>query len=318
MNVVVVNKQEQIVSSLGLEIIKSLRGVFTTDELIGTFSNFFYVRMIIDVTALQNFEDVVTYQKLSIGLPIDKIILLIPPSSKLTNNYFLSQLISMGYYNFTTNADGIRYLLANPNSYKDVAQLHQLEAPVPQPVITTQRGGKEEVTYGPMIRTLGIKNVTEGAGSSTLCYMIKKLLEEKYNLGVLAIEVDSRDFVYFRDKDMVSTDKNQIATELLKAKNYNYVLVDLNDFDENVCDETLYLVEPSVLKLNKLMLRDRNAFSKLKDKKVIINRCVLNDADVKEFANEAGVNVYYTLPAINDRELSVEIENLLRKIGMIR
>jgi MinD superfamily P-loop ATPase len=66
------------------------------------------------------------------------------------------------------------------------------------------------------------------------------------------------------------------------------------------------------------MLRDRNAFSKLKDKKVIINRCVLSDADVKEFAKEAGVNVYYTLPAVNDRELSSDIENLLKKLGMIR
>ena len=58
MNVVVVNQQENIISSLNIEIIKSMRGVFTTDELIGTFANFFFARMIIDVTALQNFEDV--------------------------------------------------------------------------------------------------------------------------------------------------------------------------------------------------------------------------------------------------------------------
>lgn len=59
---------------------------------------------------------------------------------------------------------------------------------------------------------------------------------------------------------MISTDKTSIATELLKAKNYNYILVDLNDYDENICDETLYLIEPSIIKLNKLMLRDKGVF----------------------------------------------------------
>jgi hypothetical protein len=57
MNVVVVNQQEASVTNLGIEIIKSMRGCFTTDELIGTVSNFYFLRMIMDVTALQNFEE---------------------------------------------------------------------------------------------------------------------------------------------------------------------------------------------------------------------------------------------------------------------
>ena len=103
MNVIIVNQQEAVLQSLGIEIIKSMRGVYTTDEIIGTFNNFYFLRMIIDVTALQNYEDPVTYQKLSIGLPIDKVILLIPPTSRLTNSAYLSKLISMGYYNFIEN-----------------------------------------------------------------------------------------------------------------------------------------------------------------------------------------------------------------------
>ncbi len=311
MNVIVVNRQENIISSLNIEVIKSMRGVFTPDELIGTFANFFFARMIIDVTALQNFEDAVTYQKLSIGLPIDKIILLIPPTSQLTNNFFISKLISMGYYNFTTNADGIRYLLANPNSYKDVASLHQLEAPA---AITQE---SSNAAFGGGLRTLGVKNITDDAGASTLIYMMKKVLEEKYRVSVRCIEVDSRDFVYFRDKNMVSCERNQLASELLKSKDFNIILVDLNGYDDSVCDDTIYLVEPSVIKLNKLMMRDRGAFAKLKDKKIIINRCVLNDADIREFAREAMINIFYTLPVLNDREMSNEIDNLLKKIGII-
>ena len=97
MNVLIVNQQENIISPLNIEIIKTLRGTFSSDEIIGTFTNFFFARMIIDVTALQNYEDVATYQKLSIGLPIEKIILLVPPNSVVANNFFLSKLISMGY-----------------------------------------------------------------------------------------------------------------------------------------------------------------------------------------------------------------------------
>ena len=319
MNVIIVNQQEAALSSLGIEIIKAMRGQFTTDEIIGTFSNFYFLRMIIDVTALQNYEDPVTYQKLSIGLPIDKVILLIPPTSQLTNSMFLSKLISMGYYNFTTNIDGVRYLLATPNSYRDVAHLHQIEAPAPQIQPAANGGSVAPQSSGLTgIRTLGIKNVTDGAGSSSLVYMIKNELEEKYGASALGIEVGKKDFMYFRDSEMISTDSGSIATELLKAKSYNFVIVDLNDYPDSICDETLYLVEPSVLKLNKLMMRDKNAFNKIKDKKIVINRSVLSNADVKEVAREAGVNVFFTLPALNDREDASAISELLVKLGMVK
>ena len=311
MNVLVVNNQESIISSLNVEIIKTLRGVFSADELISSFNNFFFARMIIDVTALENSDDVVTYQKLSIGLPIDKIILLIPPDSSMANNFFLSKLISMGYYNFTTNAEGIQYLLNTPNTYKDVAHLHQIA----QSSIVPNTNNNDFVSN---LRILGVKNVTDGAGASSLIYMMKKQLEEKYNLSVLAIEVNKRDFSFFREKNMISTDKSSIATELLKAKNFNYIFVDLNDYDENICDEIIYLIEPSVIKLNKLMTRDRTVFSKLKNKKVIVNRSVLNDDDLKEFSEEANINLFFVLPSINDREASEHIDKLLLKLGLIK
>ena len=36
----------------------------------------------------------------------------------------------MGIYNFTRNKEGILYLLDHPNSYRDVAHIHQLGIPV--------------------------------------------------------------------------------------------------------------------------------------------------------------------------------------------
>ena len=320
MNVLVVNQQEDILTPLNIEIIKTLRGTFSADEIISTFTNFFFARMIIDVTALKDGENVVTYQKLSIGLPIDKVILLIPPASPVANSFFLSYLISMGYYNFTTNGDGILYLLNTPNTYKEVAHLHKPEVPG-APMTGAQlgpSGDSQILRSNDGIRILGVKNVTDGAGASSLVYMMKKELEQTFNKSVLAIEVDKREFAFFREENMISVEKHSLATELIKANGFNFILVDLNDYEESVCDDVLYLLEPSVIKLNKLMLRDRSIFTKLKGKKIIINKSTLSEADVHEFSTEAGVNLFYVLPSINDRERSREICDLLITLGMVK
>ena len=60
MNVLVINQQEDIVTPLNIEIIKTLRGTFSADEIISTFTNFFFARMIIDVTALKDGDNKVT------------------------------------------------------------------------------------------------------------------------------------------------------------------------------------------------------------------------------------------------------------------
>ena len=324
MNVLVVNQQENVLSPLNIEIIKTLRGTFTADELISTFTNFFFARMIIDITALQNQEDIVTYQKLSIGLPIDKIILLIPANSPVANNYFLSKLISMGYYNFTTNGDGVMYLLNTPNTYKEVAHLHQPEVPVtpmmPQQQPMMPQPNQPMAPSVPMhsgIRTLGVKDVTDGAGATSLIYMMKKELEAQ-NLSVVALEVEKREFAFFKESNMISTDKHSIAQEIMKAAGVNYILVDLNDYEEPICDDVIYLIEPSVIKLNKLMLRDRTVFSRLKGKKVIINKSILSQGDVKEFSQEAGIKLFYVLPPLNDRERSRDVYELLAHLGMLK
>ena len=46
-------------------------------------------------------------------------------------------------------------------------------------------------------RVIAIKNLTNGAGATTLTYMLKKQLAANYS--VLAVEVDKNDFMYFND-----------------------------------------------------------------------------------------------------------------------
>ncbi len=317
MNVLIINKEEKTLSALNIEIIKTLKGVFSADEVVNTFSNFFFNRLIIDITALQNSEDPNTYQKISVGLPVDKIILLIPTNSRVASSMFLSNLISLGFYNFTTNTDGIIYLLNNPNTYNEVAHLHKEGVPNPGGQTPPELIQNDGYQMG-FSRIIGFRNVTDGAGATTLIYLIKKELEERYRYNVLCIEINKRDFVFFRENNMISKERQNIAAELLRAKEYDFVLVDLNDYTDNICDEIIYLIEPSVIKLNKLMLRDRTIFSRIRGEKIILNKTVLSDIDVREFSKEANIKMFAVIPPVNDRERPREISQLINQLGMTR
>ena len=77
MNVIVSNKYQSMLANLEIDVIKRLDGEFDADELGGMFKNFFFQRMILDITALKDYRDIKTLQKLSISLDMDKVILLL-------------------------------------------------------------------------------------------------------------------------------------------------------------------------------------------------------------------------------------------------
>ncbi len=126
MYVIVANEAKDMLSRLDIDVMKSVEGVHTADEIVSMFKNFFYARMILDVTAIQDYDDVTNIQKISIGLDAEKIILVLPNNEVSTSSNYLSKIISMGIYNFTTNLEGVKYCLDHPNTYKDVAHIQQL------------------------------------------------------------------------------------------------------------------------------------------------------------------------------------------------
>ena len=126
MNVIIANEAKGLLSTLDIDVIKSVDGVHTAEEIVDMFKNFFYARMILDVTAIKDYENITNIQKISIGLDADKIILVLPNNEVSNSSSYLSKLISMGIYNFTTTAEGVKYCLDHPNTYKDVAHIQQL------------------------------------------------------------------------------------------------------------------------------------------------------------------------------------------------
>lgn len=332
MNVIVSNKYQPMLQNLGIDIIKEMNGEFDVDEIISTFDNFFYQRMILDITAIKNYKNISNLQKLSISLDMNKVILLLDGTADTTNPLFISKLISMGIYNFARNIEEIQYLYNSPNSYRDVAQYHRLDLeqqpqPVSQPqvqqtnqpqtVVQTVYVDRYQDSYG--CRVIGIKNATKHAGATTLVYMMTKRLQGKYS--AIGIEVDGSDFTYFRDKNLVSVSNDRIATEVNKYKSKDVIFIDVNKSAaaEGLCSEIIYLLEPSILKLNKMIALNPNILTTLKNKKVILNKSLLSNKDVSDLSAEARLKFIYNMPPINDRNLNNEyLDSLLATLGFVK
>lgn len=311
MNVLIVNKYETMLDSLGLEIIKKEKGVFDADEIIKNYQNFYFQRMILDVTAIQGYRDIKNLQKLSIALDMDKIILLLDDSEESNSPEYLSQLISMGIYNFTKNAEGVMYLYHNPNSYRDVAHIHQLDHTTPVIV--------QEFVQGAGARIIGIKDIVSDSGATTLTYMMKKQLAKNYD--VVAIEVDKNDFRYFMDKSLISTSSDGIGQVLAKNGTKDIILIDVNDSAAamGLCQEILYLLEPSMIKLNRLMMTNPRIFSNYKNKKIILNQSLLSSKDVLDFEYEAKTKIFYNMPPLDEREKDIFALNaFLTRLGFTK
>ena len=324
MNVIVSNKYQAMLENLGIDVIKNMNGEFDVDEIISTFQTFFYQRMILDITAIKDYKDIRNLQKLSISLDMDKVILLLDDSSESSTPAYLSKLISMGIYNFTRNIEGIQYLYNHPNSYRDVAQFHQIDnvvtveqpAPVPvqQPaVMPTNSYAQSEPVQQPVMRSkepprsehshiIGVKNITKSSGATTLVYMMYKELSRNYN--VAAIEVDKTDFSYFNDNSLVSAISGTIMQEVSKVSTADVILIDVNNSiqAESLCNEIIYIIEPTTLKLNKLMMVTPQSLKKLKGKRVILNQSLLSSKDVMDFEYESRLKIFYNMPPLDERE----------------
>lgn len=338
MNVIVTNRLKEITSSLNIDVSEILDGTYTVDDLTTKFDTVFFNRMIIDITALKSrkFND---FQKLAISFDTSRIILLIADED-INNPVFLSEIISLGIYNYATNRDAILYLYNNPNHYRDVASKHSLDITVTSDVTSSKKLApvsvkdivktpemafkpKEKVEFEANIDTsvfpkvVGFRNLTEHAGATTLIYMLHKELSKYFR--VAAVEIDKSDFLYLAYRDFFSTTSLRLNRDLQKIADYDIILLDLNDYDStSLCEETIYLLEPTTIKLNKAIRKYKNLGMMLENSKTVLNKSYLSKSDVKDFENEVNINIFHNIAYINERFTDQSIIVLLKKLGFFR
>lgn len=321
MNVMVYNKYKELLMGLNIDVMKSLEGVYNVDEIIDTFTNFYYDKMILDITAIRDYQNTDNLQKLAMNINMENVILLLDDNPETDTKSYLSKLISLGIYNFTKNAEGINYLLVHPHTYRDVVNIHNLEDLEPKEI-----NRNPSVDFGinkdlpntaneGRLKIIGFKNVTLHAGATTLIYMLKRQLEGLKK--VAAIEINKVDFLYFNQKDMISSTNQDVLKEIMRRNSYDIIFIDLNDYeDTDICTQVYYLIEPSTIKINKMMKKNRHVLDQLKNENVVLNKCMLSAEDISTFEYETKLKVLYSIPAVDDRQSNIDsIKKFINKVN---
>ena len=316
MNIIISNKYEAMLSTLHIETIRTLNGEFTVEELSEEFKNFFFNKMIVDITAIKDYENIETIQKLSMAFDSSKIVLLLDDSMVVNSPLYLSQLVSMGIYNFTKNLNAIGFLINNPNSYKDVASYQLLN--VSSEDIENLKKNPGQNTQVLEQRIIGVKNLTEHAGSTTFTYLLKIHLEKQYK--VEAVELNHHDFELFEEGGLTSLASNELASFVDNHKDLEVIVVDISDAEPStIYTDVLYLIEPGIIPLNKMIRQDEMILTKVKERKLILNKSVLNQRQVEDFERESHSRIFYNIPYVDDKDVdNKEITHLLATLGFTR
>lgn len=422
MNVIVSNRQKEIIDNANIDAIKDLNGLFNVTDLINKFKNYFFSRMILDATSVVDFasRDVLTTLANEIGA--EKLIILLPSSPEPPME-FKKLLIELKIFNFTTSIDDVIKFIEKPNTYEDAIKLidnsfdnnvyvdnsikdETNDTPVSQNIpnndmnttsdevqnnnfnssisnnksslgdilnnlsignsyqstnsyqepnnvspnftenvidhietnndynsnnMMNSNGPSENkntflftdgysntptVADTPKRRVIGFKNVTFGAGSSSLIYMLHKMAMNNLKKDVLSIEIGKNDFRLFRDNKMISASENDVLDIINKSQS-EVIFIDLNNYNNlAICDDVIYLVEPSTIKLNSLMATNKNIFVELRGKKVVLNKSLLTPNDVHTLESEAGLEFLCNIEPLNDRVSNDSIVKLLGLLGI--
>ena len=326
MNVIISNERRNELSSLNIDVIKGVEGVYTVDELIGMFTNFFFNKMILDVNSIKDYNDYSNLKKLFESVDAKKVILYLNDISN--NKEFISDLVTLGVYNFTINYSEILELFNNPREYKDVSNLQisknsfEINKEIDKELGINQ---DKEFTFEDFIlpgeydgnkKIIGVVNLPEHAGATTLVVQMIKQLNLYYK--AIGIEMNKQDFIFFNIPNLYScTSKEDVLKKIKEHKDADAVIVDLNNIDsKEFCTDVIYLIEPGTIKMTKLIRRNGKIFEELSGEKIVINRANMDDNGISEFEVESKIKVFSVVSNFRDNlDRVISVDKLLVKLG---
>ncbi len=331
MNVIIANKKKQELNNLKIDIIKSVDGIYTVDELIGIFTNFFFNKMILDISSIKEYDNYTNLKKLFESVDTNKVILLLENNEICNKKEFISDLITLGVYNFTTNVNEIMELYNNPKCYNDVSNLqvqknaYDINAQIDADLNINQ---KEDFTFKDYIlpgeydgnkKIIGIVNLTEHAGATTLAVQMVKQLNIKYK--ALGLEMNKQDFLFFNTPMLYSCmSKEDVLRKIKDHQDTDAIIVDLNNYNpKEFCTDVLYLVEPGTIKINKLINKNGKIFEELSGEKIVLNRTNMDSNNISEFEVETNTKIFITISNFRDNiERVISVDRLLHKMGFTK
>lgn len=319
MNVVTANQNKEIIDRLDIDIIKRIDGEYELRELLGKFVNLYFNKMIIDITSIKNYKDIKIIEELAKVVDPSRVILLLNNDPELNTPLYMSTLINCGFYNFTRNFEGIKFLYNTPNTYENVKHLMLSDAEQ-----KAQMGAyiaSQNVVFKEIKRqVIGLQNISVHAGSTSLVNMMVRQLRDN-GINAVGIEMFKQDLIFYHEKFLFSCmNRQDLENKLRELTDCEAVIIDLNEFGEadKYCDEILYIIEPSYVKLTKMIKKNRNVLVEHKDDKILLNMSFVNNQEVPDFEYETKLKIFDNLPPLNDRNRNLpEINGLLGKLGFI-
>jgi len=145
--------------------------------------------------------------------------------------------------------------------------------------------------------------------------MMMNELSKKYT--VKCIEVNKDDFKYFKNGNMKSVNAETFMNEILAEPYPDVILVDQNNYDnEFLIKETLYLLEPSIVKFGRAVSRNPELVNELKGKQVVFNKTQMPLPKLQEFSKANGLEPLDIIRNVNERDkINPQVINLLTKLG---
>lgn len=325
MNVIVLNERKEL-NNLNIDIIKNVDGIYSVEELIGMFTNFFFNKMILDITAIKDYTDYSNLKKLFQSVDGNKVIVYLNDISNTKE--FISDLITLGVYNFTTNYEEIIELFNNPKRFDDVKNLqiskntYDINSEIDESLGVNQ---EKEFTFEDFIlpgeydgdkKIIGVVNLTSHAGATTLVVQMIKQLNINYR--AIGIEMSKQDFIFFNTPYLYScTSREDVLKKIKEHKDVDAVIVDLNNVDhKEFCTDVIYLIEPGTIKLTKLIKSNSKIFEELSGEKIILNRTNMDEKQVSEFEVESKIKVFSIVSNFRDNlDRVISVDKLLSKLG---
>lgn len=317
MNVVTANENKGIIDRLDIDIIKRIDGQFELRELLSKFVNLYFNKMIIDITSIKDYQNLDVIKQLAKAVDPSRVIIILNNDPVVNSQFYMSNLISCGFYNFTRNFEGVKFLYNTPNTYDNVKHLTMSEDEI-------NRQNEEYIQAHTVVASstnrqiIGFINLTNHAGATSLVNMcVRQLNGAGYQ--AVGLEMFRQDLLFYHDSNLSACfNRNDLENKLRLYEDVNAVFIDLNEFNEadKFCDKVIYVIEPSYVMLTKLLKKNRNSFAEHKDDLILLNKSFVNDQEIPDFEYESKLKVFFNLPPLNDRNKNLEpINEFLRKLG---
>ena len=273
--------------------------------------------MIIDITSIANYTDLETIKQLAESVDPSRVILLLNTDPVVNSSVYMSKLVEFGFYNFTRNYEGITFLYNTPNSLDNVKHLILTEDQIKAQMDAMSKSAAP-IVENEGRKIIGLQNLTMHAGSTSLVNMMVRQLNDG-GYTAIGLEMFKQDLMFYHDSNLSACmNKMDLENKLRLYTDVSAVIIDLNEFGEasKYCDEILYIIEPSYIKLTKLLKKNRNAFLEHKSDKIVLNMSFVNDQEVPDFEYETKLKIFDNLPPMNDRNRDLDqVNELLGKLG---